>query len=539
MKHIIQLIVAILALFPYFASAQTKIEHTPFGYGVYDEGTSKWIIKNRYDRIKAVYDAVFKEDVLYACQKEGKYAIFSRDGKRLTFFAFDDVRSRKYDNLIPVKQNNVWGLINTRGYVVMPFQYRAIVPNKENIGYNLPNEDVPVHIQIYRVRFMERSAEQKNNMYQYDAELNKKISEILSTPTSEGKSSAKTLSEGNFTNSLSVNDPHHVYLGYCKNGVFAVRDNDSRKTYLFTKEGKKISEINIANTDNIWFSEDGRAVVWIEDGVAGVINLTGEVVKNLGNVSSISPFVDGIAFYSTLQGGSVVYHFINTDGIEVYKDLARKYTENKITPVLNHIKDDRRLYVDKTGHGYIDSKGTIAIAGNYPKAHDFSEGLAAVAQRNGNILLWGFIDKNGNMVITPKFSNEPRDFNDGYARVQKKDGMYCFINMSGEVCSDNYTAASDFYMGYAFAQLPDKRKVVIDNNFKIVKETDCQGWYCSRADGMLFGQDYIYSLDGDPIVFLGFFNSFDKFYEGISRATGKGYINNRGEWILKLVKNEF
>lgn len=223
----------------------------------------------------------------------------------------------------------------------------------------------------------------------------------------------------------------------------------------------------------------------------------------------------------------------------MYKDLARKYTENKITPVLNHIKDDRRLYVGKTGHGYIDSKGTIAIAGNYPKAHDFSEGLAAVAQRNGNILLWGFIDKNGNMVITPKFSNEPRDFNDGYARVQKKDGMYCFINMSGEVCSDNYTAASDFYMGYAFAQLPDKRKVVIDNNFKIVKETDCQGWYCSRADGMLFGQDYIYSLDGDPIVFLGFFNSFDKFYEGISRATGKGYINNRGEWILKLVKNEF
>ena len=93
-----------------------------------------------------------------------------------------------------------------------------------------------------------------------------------------------------------------------------------------------------------------------------------------------------------------MYHFINTDGIEVYKDLARKYTENKITPVLNHIKDDRRLYVDKTGHGYIDSKGTIAIAGNYPKAHDFSEGLAAVAQRNGNILLWGFIDKNGNMV---------------------------------------------------------------------------------------------------------------------------------------------
>lgn len=538
MKHIIHLIVATLALFPSVAFAQTKIEHTPFGFGVYDKGTSKWIIQNRFDKIKTIFDAVSK-DVYYACQKERKYAIFSGDGNQLTYFAFDDVRGKKYDNLIPVKQDSMWGLINTKGYVVMPFKYRGIVPNKDDIGYNLPNEEVPGHIQIYKIKLMERSAVQKNNKYQYDAELNKKISEVLSTPISEGKSSAKTLSEGDFTNKLSVNNPYHVYLGYCKNGIFAVRDDDSRKTYLFTKEGKKICDLNIAKTDNIWFSENGRAVVWIEEGIAGVINTAGDVVKNLGKVSSISPFIDGIASYSTLQELDLVYHFINTDGIEVYTNLARIYTENKTAPSLKHINDDRRLYVDKNGYGYFDSKGTIVIAGTYPEAHDFSEGLAAVAQRNGNILLWGFIDKNGKMIIDPKFSIEPGDFNDGYARVQKKDGMYCFINTSGEVCSENYTKASDFYQGYAFAQLPDKRKVVIDKNFKIVKETDCPGWRCSRDDGMLFGPNYCYSETGDPIIFFGNFDFDQESSEGIFLVSGKGYINKRGEWILKLIKNEF
>lgn len=383
---------------------------------------------------------------------------------------------------------------------------------------------------------MERSAEKKDNKYQYDAGLNKKIFEFLSTPISEGKASAKTLTEGNYTNRLSVNNPYHVYLGYCKNGVFAVRDNDAKKTYLYAKNGNKICDLNIAKTDNIWFSEDGRAVVWIEDGIAGVINTAGEIVKNLGKVTSISPFIDGIALYSASQSG---YHFINTDGIEVYKDLARRYNENRKQPTIKPINNDRRLYADKSGYGYIDSKGSIAIAGSYPKAQDFSEGLAAVAQIDGNILLWGFIDKNGKMVITPKFSNEPGDFNDGYARVQKKDGMYCFINMSGEVCSENYIEASDFYLGYAFAQLSDRRKVVIDKNFKIVKETDCSGWKCSRDDGMLFGENYIYSATGEPIAVLGGSDYVDEFSDGIAPISGKGYINNRGEWILKLIKNEF
>ena len=80
MKHIIHLIVATLALSPSVVFAQTKIERTPFGTGVYDKGTSKWIIQNRFDKIKTIFDAV-SNDVYYACQK-GIFAVRNDDPRK-------------------------------------------------------------------------------------------------------------------------------------------------------------------------------------------------------------------------------------------------------------------------------------------------------------------------------------------------------------------------------------------------------------------------------------------------------------------------
>jgi WG containing repeat len=49
--------------------------------------------------------------------------------------------------------------------------------------------------------------------------------------------------------------------------------------------------------------------------------------------------------------------------------------------------------------GFIDRSGRLVIDGNYSEVHSFCEGLAAVRNEGS----WGYINRNGKMVIEPKF----------------------------------------------------------------------------------------------------------------------------------------
>ncbi|MEW6447220.1 MAG: WG repeat-containing protein [Bacillota bacterium] len=67
------------------------------------------------------------------------------------------------------------------------------------------------------------------------------------------------------------------------------------------------------------------------------------------------------------------------------------------------------VYIDRTGRVVID-RDDIIVPG------DFSEGLAPVKVGCGSGNLWGYIDKNGNMVIGPRFESAG-GFHSGLAEV--------------------------------------------------------------------------------------------------------------------------
>lgn len=92
---------------------------------------------------------------------------------------------------------------------------------------------------------------------------------------------------------------------------------------------------------------------------------------------------------------------------------------------------------------FIDKSGAILTQG-YEAAKDFSEGLAPVMEAEK----WGFIDKQGRMVIEPKFDGaEP--FSDGMARVKMGDA-WGYIDRTGAlVIGFQYEHAEDFVDGLA------------------------------------------------------------------------------------------
>jgi hypothetical protein len=66
--------------------------------------------------------------------------------------------------------------------------------------------------------------------------------------------------------------------------------------------------------------------------------------------------------------------------------------------------------------GFIDTTGKVVIPPSFDSVHQFSEGMAAVANRSPGGLLYGYIDKSGSMLIRPQFSLV-RGFKGGLALV--------------------------------------------------------------------------------------------------------------------------
>ncbi len=76
--------------------------------------------------------------------------------------------------------------------------------------------------------------------------------------------------------------------------------------------------------------------------------------------------------------------------------------------------------------GYMNNNGEIVISPKYEKAYGFSEGIAAV-KKNGK---WGFIDINGIIVVPFEYDKIEQNFEDGLGRMVKDDKVFVF-NKSG------------------------------------------------------------------------------------------------------------
>ena len=138
------------------------------------------------------------------------------------------------------------------------------------------------------------------------------------------------------------------------------------------------------------------------------------------------------------------------------------------------------------GNGAIDWEGNTVIPFVYLYVDFFSEGLAAVSDKNGT----GFVNRNGEVVIPLQFE-EAEPFSDGLAVVKKKDGTYAYIDKTGKVAIDasKYSSAFPFYEGLAMVRSRDTHKAgFIDKTGKEV--IPCQyRWAGYFRNGATYASD--------------------------------------------------
>jgi hypothetical protein len=194
---------------------------------------------------------------------------------------------------------------------------------------------------------------------------------------------------------------------------------------------------------------------------------------------------------------------------------------------------------DKTGFMDTISK-TLRFKGDYVEALGFSGRYAAVLKDT----LWGYVDRDGNMSIAPRY-NEANDFINGFAVVGKGnclegECMYGIINQSGrEILPIAYEEVYDFTTdGLALVKHNEKGYGYVNRagKFSIPLQFDdasdfSQGMAAVKKD-LHWG-----FIDASGNVVIPFqFSKAGNFGESIAPvadSTGLwGYINTTGKWVI-------
>lgn len=366
------------------------------------------------------------------------------------------------------------------------------------------------------------------------------------------------------TKTIQVSNVLSAKLNDFSDGHMVVWINGT--AHIFDQQGNKTGETT-SNNIEIVFS-DGVARISRTTGNKtkySIIDYNGNEIASFDERYSLSKFVDGIAYlYNPLEGVRV----INRKGEQILSENDITVSKNLVSTEHTDpfpLVEGRRFYYDKTNDllGLMNENGAIVKKGTYYSVSSFSEGLCAVSIKNGNEILWGYIDKNGEMVIPNVYSNKPGDFREGFAIATKKNGKRVFIDSSGKVVSEEFSYAAPFTEGKAIVISSSGRCSLVDKSFKEIKQLpeDYLGftikryayrpelfspkngtfWYTYNNSGE---SGRTYSSTGEYVIDLtAQFKDEITWFVRADRRNNKapfaGYVNLEGEIILKIVESEF
>lgn len=368
------------------------------------------------------------------------------------------------------------------------------------------------------------------------------------------------------TKTFVVSSLDNLEIGNYSEGYLVVVEKNTNDVHIFDYNGNNTGNYRRANsllTISDLYISDGIIVDHIEaeDYRFAAMDVNGKVL--FSEKRNTTQFKDGLALRTRTYFDEAYY--VDKQGKRVFpmNNISLGVSEN-----LYPLSCDRRRVVIQTGtapsdllpgakepvysYGYLDANLKLVIPATYVDAKDFSEGLAAFCQPKGNQDYWGYIDINGSIVIPAKFSKQPGNFHNGYARITKTNNKIVFINKDGEVVSPEYFNAGDFDNGYALVIAEKNGRQVrqlINTQFEEVRVLDNANYESVWIPLNLYekGKDYRDLMTGELVFKAGKYTWITPFTGPITWYTRtldsskkeKGLINTKGEIILKFIESEF
>lgn len=254
------------------------------------------------------------------------------------------------------------------------------------------------------------------------------------------------------------------------------------------------------------------------------IDKEGKIIIN-PQFAVASAFREGLALVKP-SGENGKYGFINEEG---KYEINASYKDGTV------FSDGLAWVVAENGPPTaIDSKGEIKITlQDAETVKIFSEGLAAFSILKDGKSRWGFVNKEGKVVINPQFS-KTGNFSDGKCAVKNEEGKWGYIDEEGKiVISYQFDEASKFVNGQAVVEF-DRKAGSIDEKGKYVINPQFDGM---QTDGDLYiiqqGDKWGWSNREGEIIINPQFEAALTFSGGESAPVkmGKdwGYVDKEGK----------
>ena len=279
--------------------------------------------------------------------------------------------------------------------------------------------------------------------------------------------------------------PEYATVGKLIDGAWTVK---SGQNYAFYNvEGRCIFGYEYTVQGNRWPQMIDGAVIMYAKG-STYDNPQQYILYRDGSVKELpaewtapaTNFVDGVALIGRPAGFKKEFIYINTKGERVYGELTSKPMqfgeENYTVPPL---REGLRAWCDPSSSwggkwGFIDKDGNLVIPAKFDECRSFSEGYAIVKE-SGSVY---FIDKKGNKAFEPQWSvsgiQSVSDVHDGIISVSGYSVM-TYYNTKGEKIGEK-EGGSSFYGGYAFYNVSSDYYAgttwVMDKSLKQVGKAD-------------------------------------------------------------------
>ena len=376
----------------------------------YEDGTYDSIAINEkgeelftnYDTVEAIenYDSsnnLWYETGILKVSQDGKYGIINTNGNQLVSPEYDSITALKgVSNSILTEKDGRYGLVDNVGSVIIENEYDQIIPISDRYedGYIVEDSNNKFGVINYtKTVALQNNYDEIKQIYgngRYYIVREGEDWKIVDTDGTEYLS-------GEYDNIISINNENVIVENNNKYGVVAIAD------------GKTLIDINY---DSIAFGAGNNYIV-SQDSKYGVINSDGNRLIDLT--------------YS-----NIVYR----TSANIYEATNDDYTSDLLDSNLQVQLSDVIVSEFNESDGYIKVR-----AGNEYKYYNFrfEERTSRDILSTNTIFLsqneegkYGFVDRNGNVVVNYVYDDACEQNDYGYASV-KQDGLWGAVDSTGNL----------------------------------------------------------------------------------------------------------
>ena len=326
-----------------------------FGYATYN---GKVVLEPIYNEVNRITEIEDDKNVYLLSSTNGKYGL-TKNEKQIIENEYEDIVYDKTSNLLIVNKDEIKGVYNIEGKIIIPIDYTSItiggdyinaIKNETRVIFDISGQkldtDITSHLKVsdnYSIII------DKDNNYNIVDNLNNKL----------------------------LNDKY-VYIEFFKDNLFiATQEN---RTGVIDANGKIIVPLKYGTVQKIE-KVDLLEAAEIENGKIDLIDEKGNILEGLED-ASLEKNDEYIKIYSKDDA-----KYFKLDGTQVeYKEL---YPSNS-------------LYAKKQNGkwGFVNSNGNTVVDYIYDMVTEQNGKFAGI--KSGE--LWGVIDENGNVILEPKYS---------------------------------------------------------------------------------------------------------------------------------------